>query len=91
MYYFNVYYYLLPGKRDEFMQKLAELKVAELSREEDGCLQYDYFISVDSPDILLLAECWRDEEAQKAHCSSSHCLALQQIKARYVEKTEFKK
>ena len=51
-----------PGMREQFLEEIAEAQKAV--RKEDGCLQYDYFRSVDDPDLLLLVEMCYDPEAQ---------------------------
>ena len=36
-------------------------------RRDDGCLQYDYFLSCEEADTVLLLEHWRDAAALAAH------------------------
>ena len=86
----NVYYYVREGMMSDFIDALNSNRIAEQCRNENGCLQYDYFISEDKPDkLLLLIERWENAEAQKVHTSQPHFLILQDLKAKYVEKTEF--
>ena len=86
----NVYYHLKPGKMNEFIDSLISNNIADLCRNENGCLQYDYFRSLDDPDnVLLLIERWETSEAQKVHTTQPHFILLQELKAKYVEKTEF--
>ena len=51
-------------------------------RGEEGCLQYDYFTSVDDPDKLLLLEKWTTREAQKVHMGQPHMALIQEVKDR---------
>ncbi|MFR6184433.1 MAG: putative quinol monooxygenase [Lawsonibacter sp.] len=58
MYGINVIYTMKPGKRDEFLAGVTASGAQAAVRGEEGCLQYDYFTSVDDPDKLLLLEKW---------------------------------
>ncbi len=86
----NVYYYVKEGKMKPFTEALKNNNIAKLCRNENGCLQYDYYISNDCPDkILLLIERWETPEAQKTHTTQPHFILLQKLKEEFVEKTEF--
>ena len=52
--------------------EIARLKDAlaanvESSRAEDGCERYAYGVALDDPNLLLITEAWRDQEALDAH------------------------
>lgn len=55
-----------------------------------GCLRYEYSFGV-VEDELLLTEVWRDAEAIEVHKNSVHFAKLGELKAEYVENTEFMK
>lgn len=40
---------------------------AELSRQEDGCQQFDVLQAQDDPNKVLFVESWRDAEALAVH------------------------
>ena len=40
---------------------------AELSRQEDGCQQFDVLQAQDDPNKVFFIESWRDEEALGVH------------------------
>ena len=63
----HVTYACLPGKAEEFYRALKKAGVPELVRAADGCLQYDYVLSMEQPDTLLLIEHWRDAAALRVH------------------------
>lgn len=44
------------GQRDAFLQAVLQSGLPERIRQEDGCLRYDYFLSAERPDEILLAE-----------------------------------
>ena len=56
--------------------------------EEAGCIQYDYFLSAQDPDQLLLVEKWTDREAHKVHMTQPHMAQVADIKARFAVDTK---
>ena len=70
--FFQVRYTVTVGERDDFLRDFAQLRMAELSRAEQGCLQYEYLLPVDAPDQVLLLERWSSSEAQQAHTGTAH-------------------
>ena len=87
MYGINVIYTMKPGKREEFLAGVAASGAQAAVRGEEGCLQYDYFTSVDDPDKLLLLEKWTTREAQKVHTGQPHMALIQEAKDRYAADT----
>lgn len=90
MYYLNVYYYTKPGLRGAFLTEIKKLGIDKLCRAEDGCIKYDYYFADDNEDELLLIELWQTENHQQAHTLTPHTKQLQQLKQKYVERTEIK-
>lgn len=85
----NVYYHIKPGMKAAFIEAIITNNIGEKCRNEDGCLQYDYFTPLKNGDnLLVLIERWRDENAQKVHSTQPHFLLLQQLKEEYVEDTD---
>ena len=80
----NVTYTMKPGLRAEFLREVSEHGIQEAVRREAGCLQYDYFLSVDDPDKLLLVERWTERKAQEDHMTQPHMVPLKEIKERCV-------
>lgn len=87
----NVYYKAKPGKREEFYKAVAQSGVAEASRNEAGNLKYDYFRAADDPDLLLLIEHWKDQDAFDFHVQQPHFKELGSIKETYVVDTDIMK
>ena len=54
--FFQVRYTVTVGERDDLLRDLAQLRMAESSRAEQGCLQYEYLLPVDAPDQVLFSE-----------------------------------
>lgn len=78
----NVIYTMKPGKREEFLSEIAACGAQEAIRKENGCIQYDYFLSADDPDKLLLLEKWTSREAQAVHMTQPHMEKVAEIKER---------
>jgi quinol monooxygenase YgiN len=55
---------------DEWPQLSAEFTAA--TRAEPGNIAFDWFRSVDDPNVYLLVEMFRDRAAGDAHVSSEH-------------------
>ena len=51
------------------------LKVLEANRKEDGCISFDFAVSVSDPGTLVVFERWRDAAALAAHSKSAHVAA----------------
>ena len=80
----HVTYRCLPGKAEEFVCALKESGLQSAVRAEDGCLQYDYLLSCEEPDAVVLLEKWRDAAALDAHGKQPHmkqCAVLKEGRA----------
>lgn len=88
---FLVTYTAKPGQRETFLRALAARGLPETIRAEEGCLQYDYYLSIENADEILLLERWATAEAQQAHLSQPHMAQVRELKDRYVENTALRK
>ena len=84
----NVIYKCKPGRREAFLEAIKAEGIDQASRDEEDNFRYDYFLSADDPDEILLLEHWKDEAAQKHHATLPHFIKLGEMKADYVESTE---
>lgn len=82
--------YTMPDQaaRDGYLREAAEAGIPDKSRAEDGCIRYEYFYPVDSPNQLFLWEQWESREHQKAHCETEHFAALGKLKEKYGAETK---
>ena len=87
----NVTYRCRPGMRDAFLRSIRDNGIDSASRAEEGNVRYDYFISVNGGDDLLLLEKWRDTEAFEVHRGQSHFALLGEINSSYVLNTDIEK
>ena len=71
------------GMAQPFVKALKDSGAQEKVRAEDGCLQYDYLLSCEQPDTVVLLEKWRDAAALEAHQAQPHMAGIRQAKARH--------
>ena len=62
-----VTYHAKPGRRENFLRQLSAEGVIDTIRAERGCLRYDYYLSVQDADELLLVEQWATRADQQGH------------------------
>lgn len=75
-----VTYITKPGRREEFLRRLSTAGVVDAIRKETGCRRYDYYLSCQDENEILLVEEWDSEEAQRIHMTQPHMQTLMQIK-----------
>lgn len=84
----NVTYTMKPGMRDTFLKEVQAQGIWDAVRQEDGCMQYAYYLPAQEDNTLLLVERWRDRAAQQVHLTTPHMAALGKIKAGCVVDTQ---
>jgi quinol monooxygenase YgiN len=87
MYTIYVKFTCLPNKRSAFIQKVRETGVLDAIRRENGCLKYDYYLSEEDPNELLLLEQWETKEHQQIHITQPHMALLRSFKEDYITDT----
>lgn len=87
----NVKYTVIPGKRDEFLEKVVENDIITASRAEPGNYKYECYKPVDSEDILFLMEIWVSNKARTLHSKTEHYQRLQSLKKEYVTNVTMEK
>lgn len=83
----NVTYTMQPGKRQAYLDALGKLGLPQVVRQEEGCLDYTYYLDAQDPDRLLLVERWTARAAQQVHLTQPHMAAALAIKNDYVADT----
>ena len=65
-----------PGKGAELARAFSKRAID--TRKEDGCMQFEAFVSADDPDCIAVLERWRDQAALDAHAQllKTHYLPL---------------
>ena len=84
----HVTYTCLPGKAEDFVRTLKERGLQAAVQAEDGCLQYDYHLSCETPDTVVLPEQWRDAAALDAHSRQPHMAEITACKEGRVLQTK---
>lgn len=65
MYKFIITIALEPGTRDRILDRAVEAQRA--TRDESGCIAYDFFTCADDPDKLVFVEAWTAKAAHDFH------------------------
>ena len=77
------------GEIDRLRDAMA--RNVEATRAEDGCEHYAYAVDISDPDLLHVAERWRDDAAIERHMASPHMGAfMAEIGASKVEAISIK-
>ena len=77
------------GEIDRLRDSMARNVAA--TRAEDGCEHYAYAVDISDPNLLHVAERWRDEAAIERHMASPHMGAfMAEIGASKVEAISIK-
>ena len=84
----SVNYIAKPGRREEFLRRVVEEGILTAIRREEGCLRYDYYLSCQNEDEILLLEAWDTEEHQRIHMEQEHMKRLRVIKDECIAETK---
>ncbi|MBR2619600.1 MAG: antibiotic biosynthesis monooxygenase [Firmicutes bacterium] len=86
--YYVTYIFKNKDTRNAFYEEVKASGVAEASREEDGCIRYEYYYHADSDNKIFLWEQWESREAQALHMTMPHFAVLTGIKEKYEVEAE---
>ena len=87
MYTIYVKFQCHPGKREGFIQKMKDTGILSAIRAEDGCHKYDYYLSEEDPNEILLIEQWETKQHQQVHIGQPHMAQMREFKDDYIAKT----
>lgn len=87
----NVVFKCAPGKREELRELVRSEGIDAASRNEEGNFKYDFFMSTEDPDDILLIEFWKDVDAWMHHRTLPHYAKLDEIKKGRVLSAEIRK
>ena len=87
----NVIFKCAPGTREELRELVKAEGIDVASRNEEGNFKYEFFMSTEDPDDILLIEWWKDVDAWMAHRSLPHSSKLDEIKKGRVLSAEIRK
>lgn len=83
-----VNYFAKPGRREEFLRRVVEGGILSAIREENGCQRYDYYLSCQDENEILLVEQWESPEHQRVHMEQEHMKRLRAIKDECIAETK---
>ena len=84
MYRIYVVFKCVPGKREEYIEKMKAAGIIDAVRGEDGCYRYDFYYSEEDADEILLIEEWESKNHQQVHLTQPHMKKLGEIKPDHV-------
>ncbi|MEC8644477.1 MAG: putative quinol monooxygenase [Pseudomonadota bacterium] len=56
--------------REEAIKKMQDM--ARCSRQESGCLTYEFYVGLSNPNLVLLFQEWSSVEALESHWETDH-------------------
>ena len=87
----NVTYTLRPGAQEAFLAALQQNQLLEQVRGEAGCLQYELFAAVESPDRLVLLEHWDSQAHLDAHMADAPFQAIHRVEQAHVAQVDVRR
>ena len=75
----KIIYKLQPEMKHKFMETVEALGIQQATRNEKGCLKYDFEISEDKDEVYL-SELWENEECLESHKNQPHLKKLVALK-----------
>ena len=86
-----IYTFENQGDREKAVKEMTESGVLAAIRNENGCLTYDYYNSVEDCKTMVLYEEWESAEHQKIHMTRPHMKTAMEIMGKYTESTKIKR
>ena len=66
-----------------FAKEMTASGTVDSIRAEEGNIRYEYYISLDDPQTVLLIDSWRDQAAIDAHHASSMMKTIAALREKY--------
>ena len=79
----NLYYTGTNGSARAFAEEMESSGIADAIRAEEGNLRYQYFLSMDDPETVLLIDSWTDQAAIDTHHASKMMKQLADLREKY--------
>ena len=70
-------------KAADFAAEMEQSGLRAAVLAEEGCMQYDHYLSLAEENCVLLVEHWRDRAALDKHAAGEPMAALKALKANY--------
>jgi len=79
----HLYYTGSNGSAQAFAQEMESSGLAARIRQAEGCLRYDYFVSMSDPQTVLLVDGWTDQEAIDRHHATPMMAQILALREKY--------
>ena len=66
-----------------FAKEMTASGTVDSTRAEEGNIRYEYYISLDDPQTVLLIDSWRDQAAIDAHHASPMMKTIASLREKY--------
>lgn len=71
------------GSAKKFAREMMESGTVEKIRNEEGNLRYEYYVSLEDPEMVLLIDAWKDQEAIDKHHASEMMKTIADLRNKY--------
>ena len=71
------------GDARRYAEEMTESGTVAAIRAEEGNLRYEYFLSLDDPETVLLVDSWADQEAIDRHHASPMMTTITALREKY--------
>ncbi|MDE5582106.1 MAG: antibiotic biosynthesis monooxygenase [Ruminococcus sp.] len=79
----NIYYTGTDGGAVGFAREMTESGIVSDIRAEKGNIKYDYFVSFDNPETVLLVDRWESQKAIDRHHASPMMKKITELREKY--------
>ena len=79
----NIRYKGENGSALRFAKEMTDSGTVAKIRAEEGNLRYEYFTSLEDPEIVLLIDSWKDQEAIDKHHDSEMMSVIMELRNKY--------
>lgn len=79
----NLYYSGENGNAKAFAIEMLSSGIVDRIKQIDGCLRYEYFISLSDSETVLLIDTWRDQKALDEYHSSPLMAEVARLREKY--------
>ena len=79
----NLRYNGKDGSARKFAEEMTNSGTVDLIRSERGNLRYEYYVSMDDPETVLLIDSWADQAALDVHHASPMMKTIAELREKY--------
>ena len=79
----NIRYTGENGNARRFAEEMTKTGIVEMIRAEQGNLRYEYYISMEEPDTVLLIDSWTDQKAIDIHHATPMMKTIAELREKY--------